>query len=197
MPRRICRSNSDQGCGRRVTRIAAHAQAVCRHRRSGCRGADARYDGQHGSGQEIRGGWRSSSSYQLIDAAGIVHPQAYWQQREVPAPSPLSFGASTVSSGRGPGPCDPSGDVRVLTNATGNRIDLPSIPAMVCQCLLLLPDASFPVSPQSDFDRRFGSWPSPSGGGVLAGVNQASQGQPDTPNNEDWSAMWRRRTGLP
>lgn len=33
--------------------------------------------------------------------------------------------------------------------------------------------------------------------GVLAGVNQAPQGQTDTPDNEDWSAMWRRRSGLP
>jgi hypothetical protein len=61
---------------------------------------------------------------------------------------------------------------------------------------LIPPDASFPLSPQSDFERRFGSWP-PSSGGVLAGFNQAPQGQPDTPNDEDWSAMWRRRTGLP
>jgi hypothetical protein len=58
------------------------------------------------------------------------------------------------------------------------------------------PDASFPTSPQSDFERRFGSWPTFSGG-VLAHVNQAPQAQPDTPDNEDWSAMWRRRTGLP
>ena len=58
------------------------------------------------------------------------------------------------------------------------------------------PDASFPLSPQGDFERRFGSEPT-SSGGVLAGVYQAPQGQPDSPNNEDWSAMWRRRTGLP
>ena len=58
------------------------------------------------------------------------------------------------------------------------------------------PDASFPLSPQGDLERRFGSEPT-SSGGVLAGVYQAPQGQPDSPNNEDWSAMWRRRTGLP
>ena len=58
------------------------------------------------------------------------------------------------------------------------------------------PDASFPLSPQSEFERRFGSWP-PFSGGVLAGFNPAPQRQSDSPNNEDWSAMWRRRTGLP
>ena len=66
-------------------------------------------------------------------------------------------------------------------------------------CLQLVPksEARFPPSPQSDFGGRFGSWPSPSGGGVLAGFNQAPQGPSDTPNNEDRYAMWRRRTGLP
>jgi hypothetical protein len=59
------------------------------------------------------------------------------------------------------------------------------------------PDASFPLSPQSEAERRFGSWPSPSGGGVFAGFNQAPQRPSDTPDNEDWSAMRRRRIGLP
>lgn len=58
------------------------------------------------------------------------------------------------------------------------------------------PDASFPLSPQSDFEGRLGSWPT-SAGSVLAGVYQALQSPSDSPNNEDWSAMWRRRTGLP
>jgi hypothetical protein len=58
------------------------------------------------------------------------------------------------------------------------------------------PDESFPLSPQSDFERRFGSWPAPAGG-VLAGVYQAPQSPSGSSNNEDWSAMWRRRTGLP
>lgn len=58
------------------------------------------------------------------------------------------------------------------------------------------PDASFPLSPQGDFERRFVSWPW-SSGGVLGGASRSPQGQPDTPDNEDWSAMWRRRTGLP
>ena len=58
------------------------------------------------------------------------------------------------------------------------------------------PDESFPLSPQSDFERRFGSWPTPAGG-VLAGVYGAPQSRSDSSDNEDWSAMWRRRTGLP
>ena len=58
------------------------------------------------------------------------------------------------------------------------------------------PDASFPLSPQSDFEGQFGAWPT-SAGGVLAGVYQAPQSPSDSPNREDRSAMWRRRTGLP
>jgi hypothetical protein len=60
---------------------------------------------------------------------------------------------------------------------------------------IISPDASFAPSPQSDFEGRFGSWPTSSG--VLAGFDQSPLGQPDMPNNEDWSAMWRRRTGRP
>ncbi|MGY3477447.1 MULTISPECIES: M23 family metallopeptidase [Bradyrhizobium] len=59
------------------------------------------------------------------------------------------------------------------------------------------PSASFPSSAQNDFEGRYGTWPSLSRGGVPVGVNQTQQGQPETPNTEDWSAMWRRRTGLP
>jgi len=59
------------------------------------------------------------------------------------------------------------------------------------------PDASFPSSPSSNFEERYKTWPSPSGAGVLAGFNHAPQRPPDTPDNEDWSTMWRRRTGLP
>jgi len=138
--------------------------------------------------------------YQLIDAAGNrLDPQAYWKQREVPAPSPPAYvlehqrylqDADLVPATR-------PEDVRVLRRmpagesdrsafSSSDGVPVPFIP----------PDASFPLSPQSDFERRFGSWPM-SSGGVLAGVNQAPQRQPGTPDTEDWSAMWRRRTGLP
>ncbi|MCK1655415.1 hypothetical protein IVA88_28880 [Bradyrhizobium sp. 149] len=33
--------------------------------------------------------------------------------------------------------------------------------------------------------------------GILADVDQTPLEQPDIPNNEDWYAMWRRRTGQP
>ncbi|WP_458157989.1 M23 family metallopeptidase [Bradyrhizobium sp. 18BD] len=138
--------------------------------------------------------------YQLIDAAGRrLDPQAFWNQRELPAPSPPAYvpehqrylqDADLVAATR-------PQDVRVLRRMTVERSDrsafnssdgvpVPFVP----------PDASFPLSTQSDFERRFGSWPT-SPGGVLAGSNQAPQGQPDTPNNEDRSTIWRRRTGLP
>ncbi|MFK4658976.1 hypothetical protein ABIF97_008910 [Bradyrhizobium japonicum] len=138
--------------------------------------------------------------YQLIDAAGRrLNPQAYWDQRESPAPSPPAYvsehqrylqDADLVPATR-------SEDVRVLRRmpvgksdrSAFNSSDGVSVP-------FTPPDASFPTSPQSDFDRQFGSWPT-SSGGVLAGVNQAPQGPSDKPNDEDWSAMWRRRIGLP
>ncbi|ULK99370.1 hypothetical protein [Bradyrhizobium sp. I71] len=72
---------------------------------------------------------------------------------------------------------------RSVLNSSGG-VSVPFVP----------PEASFPLSPQSDFERRFGSWPTSSG--VLAGFSHPPKGQPDT-DNEGWSAMWRRRIGLP
>ncbi|WP_371933053.1 M23 family metallopeptidase [Bradyrhizobium sp. CCGUVB23] len=88
-------------------------------------------------------------------------------------------------------------DVRILRRMPAGKSDqsvsnsddpvpVPAVP----------PDASFPSSPQSDFERRFGSWPT-SSGDVLADFSPAPQGPSDKLNNEDWSAMWRRRIGLP
>jgi hypothetical protein len=138
--------------------------------------------------------------YQLIDAAGRrLNPQAYWDQREAPAPNSPAYDpehqrylqdADLVPATR-------PEDVRVLRRmavgksdrSTFNSSDGVSVP-------FTPPDASFPPLPQSDFERRFGSWPT-SSGGVLAGSNQALLRPSDIPSNEDWSAMWRRRTGLP
>lgn len=137
--------------------------------------------------------------YQSIDAAGRrLDPQAYWNQREAPAPSPpncVSEHQRYLQDADLVPPTRPA-DVRVLRRmpvgksdrSAFNSGDDVSVP-------FFAPDASFPTPPQSDFERRFGSC-AMSSGGVLAGVNQAPRGQPDTPNDEDWSAMWRRRTGL-
>lgn len=89
------------------------------------------------------------------------------------------------------------GDVRILRRMPAGESDQSAFNSSDGVSVPFIPpDASFPLSPQNDFERRFGSWPR-SSGGVLAGFNQAPQGQPDPPDNEDWSAMWRRRTGLP
>lgn len=129
-----------------------------------------------------------------------LNPQASWDQRELPAPDSPAYipeylrylqNADQVPRAR-------PKDVRILRKVSagesdrsvfnsGDRVAMPAIP----------PDPSIPSSPQNDFEGRYRTWPSPSAGGVLAGVNQALQGQPDRPSNEDWSAMWRRRTGLP
>ena len=89
------------------------------------------------------------------------------------------------------------GDVRILRRMPAGESDQSAFNSSDGVSVPFIPpDASFPLSPQNDFERRFGSWPR-SSGSVLAGLNQAPQGQPDPPDNEDWSAMWRRRTGLP
>lgn len=136
---------------------------------------------------------------QLIDAAERrLDPQAYWNQREAPAPSPPNYvsehqrylqDADLVPAAR-------PEDVRVLRRmpvgksdrSAFNSSDDVSVP-------FIASDASFPTPPQSDFERRFGSRPT-SSDGVFAGVYQALREQPDMPNDEDWSTMWRRRTGL-
>lgn len=81
----------------------------------------------------------------------------------------------------------PAGDSHRSVFNSGDLVPVPAIP----------PNASFSSSPRSDFEERYKTWPSPSGGGVLAGVIQAPPGSSQAPNGEDWSAMWRRRTGLP
>lgn len=88
-------------------------------------------------------------------------------------------------------------DVRVLRRMPAGEPDRSAFNSSGGVSVPFIPlDTSFPLSPQSDFESRFGSWPT-SSGGVFAGLNRAPQGQPDTPNTGDWSAMWRRRTGLP
>lgn len=183
----------------RHTNCCTRTATICQHWRSGCRWADDRYDGQHGSGQEICGGWRLSSSLSIdrcrwapSRSSGILESTRGARAE----PAQLRFGTSAVSPGCGPRPSDPSSRCagseenacRKIGSAFNSGDDV-SVP-------FIAPDASFPTPPQSDFERRFGSW-ARSSGGVLAGVNQAPRGQPDTPNDEDWSAMWRRRTGLP
>ncbi len=138
--------------------------------------------------------------YQLIDAAGQrLNPQVYWDQREVPTPGPPAYvpehqlylqGADRVPATR-------SEDVRILRRVPAGRSDRSTFnPSDEVPVPFIPPDASFPSSPQSQFERRFGAWPNPAGG-VPGDSRRARQGQPDTPDNEDWSAMWRRRSGLP
>lgn len=157
--------------------------------------------GNMGVNEKYREGGDHHLHYQLIDAAGQrLDPQAYWNRRELPTPSPPAHvpehqryhqNASRVPAIR-------SEDVRILSRMPAGKSDRSAFNSSDgVPVPFVSPDASFPASPQSDFESRYGSWPSPSGGGVLAGVNQAQQALSDTPNDEDWSAMWRRRIGLP
>lgn len=89
---------------------ATHASAIRQHRRSGCRGADGRYDGQYGGAQGIRGERRSSSSLSgarsrrttsrppgVLGATRIAHPKS----------AGLRCGASALPSRRGTRTCNP------------------------------------------------------------------------------------------
>ncbi|WP_082847885.1 M23 family metallopeptidase [Bradyrhizobium sp. DOA9] len=138
--------------------------------------------------------------YQLIDAAGRrLNPQEYWDQRELPAPSPPVYvpehqrylqGAALIPATR-------PEDVRILRRTPAGKSDRSVFNSSDgAPVPFVSTDESFPLSPQSDVERRFGSWPA-AAGGVLAGVYQAPQSPSESQNNEDWSAIWRRRTGLP
>jgi hypothetical protein len=59
------------------------------------------------------------------------------------------------------------------------------------------PDSSLPPNAQRSFSERFGYWPS-AGSGAASPANEPRQALDTSADTlEDWSAMWRRRTGLP
>lgn len=138
--------------------------------------------------------------YQVLDPAGRrLDPQAFWEQRELPIPSPPAYVAEHQRYLQDAElvPATRPQDVRVLRTMPAGKLDrsvfnsgdpvpVPAIPS----------DVSLSSPPQYDFEGRFGTWAS-SGGGVFAGVNRAQQGPSDAPNIEDWYAMWRSRSGLP
>jgi len=136
--------------------------------------------------------------YQLIDAAGQrLDPQAYWDQRKAPAPSPPAYVPEHQQYLQDAGlvPATRVEDVRILKRMPAGQSDRSAFNSSDGEALPSIPsDSLFPLSPRSDIERRFGSWPTPPGG-VLAG--SSPQEQPDTSGTEDWSAMWRRRIGLP
>lgn len=57
--------------------------------------------------------------------------------------------------------------------------------------------STLPPAAQKQFGGLFGLWPPFSESAASPDPSQTRQGPSDTPNNEDWSAMWRRRIGLP
>lgn len=57
--------------------------------------------------------------------------------------------------------------------------------------------STLPLAAQKQLGGLFGLWPPFSEGAVSPEPSQISQGPSDTPHNEDWFEMWRRRTGLP
>ncbi|WP_194403479.1 M23 family metallopeptidase [Bradyrhizobium sp. CCBAU 53351] len=88
-------------------------------------------------------------------------------------------------------------DVRVLTRmpaATPNRSGFDTKPPKISN---VGPASTLPPAAQKQLGGLFGLWPPFSENPISPDLSQTRQGQSETPDREDWSAMWRRRTGLP
>ncbi|WP_196236069.1 M23 family metallopeptidase [Bradyrhizobium japonicum] len=140
--------------------------------------------------------------YQLKDSAGRrLKPQAFWEQQGPidPNPAPPAYVdeyREYLRDARGV-PATSRKDVRILTRmpaATPNRSAFDTKPPEV---LNVGPASTLPPAAQNQFGGLFGLWPPFSENATSPDLGQTRQGQSDPPDHEDWSAMWRRRTGLP
>lgn len=88
-------------------------------------------------------------------------------------------------------------DVRILTRmpaGSPNRSAFHSKPPEVPN---VGPASTLPPAAQKQLGRLFALWPPFSENATSPDLSQTRQGQSETPDHEDWSAMWRRRIGLP
>ncbi|MBR0774442.1 M23 family metallopeptidase [Bradyrhizobium diazoefficiens] len=137
--------------------------------------------------------------YQLKDGAGrIMDPTAFADAQGPfdPNPAPPAYIPEYTQYFRD-ARAVPAEEVRILTRmpaGSSSRSAFDSEPVKVPN---IGPASTLPPAAQKQFGALFGLWPPFSEDGISPDVNQTRQGQSDTPNNEDWSAMWRRRIGLP
>lgn len=88
-------------------------------------------------------------------------------------------------------------DVRILTRmpaGSPNRSAFHSKPPEVPN---VGPASTLPPAAQKQLGKLFALWPPFSENATSPDLSQTRQGQSETPDHEDWSAMWRRRIGLP
>lgn len=140
--------------------------------------------------------------YQLRDSAGrIIDPGAFADALGPfdPNPAPPAYVPEYQQYARDAAavPEASRDDVRVLRRMPVEKPD--RSPFKSEQKEVLYPRADSPLSPnaQGNFSERFGYWPSTDSGAALpADEFQRTPGSSAGPL-EDWSAMWRRRIGLP
>lgn len=140
--------------------------------------------------------------YQLKDQAGrIMDPTAFVDAQGPfdPNPAPPAYIPEYTQYLRDAHavPATSPEDVRGLTRMparrpNGSAFDSEQVPVPNIGASSTLPPAA-----QKQFGGLFGLWPPFSETAASPDLNQTRQGPSDTPDNEDWSAMWRGRTSLP
>jgi len=88
-------------------------------------------------------------------------------------------------------------DVRILTRMPARGPHGSAFDSEPVKVPNIGPASTLPPAVQKQFGGLFGIWPPFSEAATSPDLSQTRQGQPDTPATEDWSAMWRGRTGLP
>ena len=88
-------------------------------------------------------------------------------------------------------------DVRVLRKMPEGNSNRSTFDSRGPEVPNVSPSSTLPPAAQKQFAGLSGLWPPFSENAASPDLSQTRHGQTETPNNEDWSAMWRRRTGLP
>jgi hypothetical protein len=140
--------------------------------------------------------------YQLKDPVGRrLNPQAFWEEQGPidpnPAPPVYIDDHRQYLRDAGAVPATSRADVRVLRRMPARRPGGSAFDSEPVPVPNTGPTSTLPPTAQRQFGGLFGLWSPFSENPVSPDLSQTRQGQPDTPNDEDWSAMWRRRIGLP
>lgn len=137
--------------------------------------------------------------YQLKDPAGRrLNPQAFWKERGPidPNPAPPVYVDEHRRYLRDAGaiPATSREDVRVLTRMPARPTDRSAFNSKPVELPYSGSNSPFPRGVEDYFRGLFGTWPPFSENETSPDLGQR---QSTSPNTEDWSAMWRRRIGLP
>lgn len=135
--------------------------------------------------------------YQLKDPAGRgLNPQAYWEQQGPIDPNPAA--PAYVDEYRhymrdaGAIPATSRKDVRVLRRIPDRATERSSFNSKPVEVPYSGSNSSRPSAIENHFRRLLGLWPPFSEHDASSDLTRTQQGQSETFDNEDWSAMWRR-----